>query len=74
MTAFLNHEIDAEVYMQQPDGIDWLKPTTSEHSILRLNKALYRLRISTYEVTVYCYVFMSMICWSPMPMVLPKEL
>jgi len=30
--------------MQQPDGIDWLEPTTSEHSILRLNKALYGLR------------------------------
>jgi len=44
VTAFLNPEIDAEVYMQQPDGIDWLEPTTSELSILHLNKALYSLR------------------------------
>ena len=44
VTAFRNPEIDAEVYMQQPDGIDWLEPTTSELSILRLNKALYGLR------------------------------
>jgi hypothetical protein len=44
VTAFLNPEIDAEVYMLQPDGIDWLEPNTSKHSILRLNKALYGLR------------------------------
>jgi len=28
VTAFLNPEIDAEVYMQQPDGVDWLEPTS----------------------------------------------
>jgi len=44
VTAFLNPEIDAEVYMQQPDGIDWLEPTTSKLNILRLNKALNSLR------------------------------
>jgi len=44
--CFLNPEIDAEVYMQIPDGIEWLEATSgfSECRFLRLNKALYCLR------------------------------
>jgi len=26
VTAFLNSKIDAEVYMQLPDGTEWLEP------------------------------------------------
>ena len=47
VTAFLNPEIDAEVYMQIPDGIEWLEAPsgfTSGCRFLRLNKALYGLR------------------------------
>jgi Reverse transcriptase (RNA-dependent DNA polymerase) len=48
VTAFLNPEIDAEVYMQLPEGIDWLESTTTPSGnrdcFLRLNKALYGLR------------------------------
>ena len=48
VTAFLNPEIDAEVYMQLPEGIDWLESTTipsgNRNCFLRLNKALYALR------------------------------
>jgi len=49
LTAFLNPKVDAEVYMQLPDGIEWLEPTppsepiTSGRCVLRLNKALYGL-------------------------------
>jgi histone deacetylase 1/2 len=45
VTAFLNPKIDAEVYMQLPDGIEWLE--TESHTttgFLKLNKALYGLR------------------------------
>jgi len=46
VTAFLNPDIDAEVYMQIPDGIEWLEAPsgfTSGCRFLRLNKALYGL-------------------------------
>jgi len=48
VTAFLNPEIDTEVYMQLPEGIEWLESTAmlsgNRDCFLRLNKALYGLR------------------------------
>jgi len=48
VTAFLNPEIDTEVYMQLPEGIEWLEstamPSGNRDCFLRLNKALYGLR------------------------------
>jgi len=48
ITAFLNPEIYTEVYMQLPQGIEWLEstamPTSNRDCFLRLNKALYGLR------------------------------
>jgi hypothetical protein len=50
VTAFLNPEIDTEMYMRLPDGIEWLETSpgnsteTPKCQFLRLNKALYGLR------------------------------
>jgi hemin uptake protein HemP len=48
VTAFLNPEIDTEIYMQLPAGIEWLESTTmfsgNHDCFLRLNKALYDLQ------------------------------
>ena len=48
VTAFLNPEIDTEVYMQLPEGIEWLESTailsSNRNCFLHLNKALYSLR------------------------------
>ena len=41
-SAFLNGDIDAEVYMQQPEGF----PQGSPHQVLRLVKSIYGLRQS----------------------------
>jgi hypothetical protein len=44
--AFLNPEIDKEVHMELPDGIEWLDESISESesNFLRLKKALYGLK------------------------------
>jgi len=44
-TAFLNPAIDNDVYMQLPEGIEWLKSTKLNSStVCKLNKALYGLK------------------------------
>jgi len=40
--AFLNGEMDTEVYMKQPEGF----PQGSEHSVLRLRKGIYGMKQS----------------------------
>jgi hypothetical protein len=40
-TAFLYREINSEVYVEQPEGLD-----DSTSRVCRLNKALYRLKQS----------------------------
>lgn len=42
-TAFLNGEIDSEIYLYPPQGLD-----IRENSVLRLNKALYGLKQASY--------------------------
>lgn len=44
VTAFLNPPIDDEIYMQAPEGTDWLDPEIQEGSVCRLIKALYGLK------------------------------
>lgn len=45
VTAFLNPEIDEEVYMEIPEGIDWLKPSVNGTCLIcKLRKALYGLK------------------------------
>jgi len=48
VTAFLNPEINTEVYMQLPEGIEWLEPiamlSSNRDHFLRLNKVLYGLQ------------------------------
>jgi len=42
--AFRNPPLEDTVYMEMPEGLEWLKPTLvlePDNSILRLNKALY---------------------------------
>jgi len=40
-TAFLNGELDEEIYMQQPDGY---QVSGKENLVCRLKKSLYRLK------------------------------
>jgi len=48
VTALLHPEIDTEIYMQLPEGIEWLESTAmlggNLDCILRLSNALYGLR------------------------------
>jgi len=45
VTAFLNPEIDKVIFVELPEGIDWLsKLNTPRTDFLRLNKALYGLK------------------------------
>jgi len=41
VTAFLNGELDEEIYMQQPAGY---QVSGKENLVCRLNKSLYRLK------------------------------
>jgi len=46
-TAFLNPPLEDTVYMEMPEGIEWLKPTLvlePHDPMIRLNKALYGLK------------------------------
>ena len=45
VTAFLNPTVDNEIYMDLPDGVDWLDPSLAATAgFVRLNKALYGLK------------------------------
>ena len=47
VTAFLNPAVEGEIFMQLPDGLDWLQPdraANKENLVLRLRKALYGLK------------------------------
>jgi len=44
-TAFLNPPVDGNIYMQLPEGIDWLESSKlPSNTVCRLNKALYGLK------------------------------
>lgn len=42
-TAFLNDQLDEEIYMQVPDGLDAAKKS-GKRMVCKLNKALYGLK------------------------------
>jgi len=46
VTAFLNPPVEEDIYMQAPEGIDWLDPSwpTMNHPICKLKKSLYGLK------------------------------
>lgn len=44
VTAFLNPPIDEKVYMELPEGFDWLKPELKVDVVCKLKKALYGLK------------------------------
>ena len=46
VTAFLNPPVDEEIYMEAPEGIEWLEPAWSEkkYLICKLKKSLYGLK------------------------------
>ena len=44
-TAFLNPPVDGNIYMQLPEGIDWLESSKlPPNTVCRLNKAIYGLK------------------------------
>ena len=46
VTAFLNPPVEEEIYMEAPEGIEWLEPTwlKKKHLICKLKKSLYGLK------------------------------
>ena len=43
--AFLNPPVDGDIYMQLPEGVDWLEPSKlTSKTVCKLNKALYGLK------------------------------
>ena len=46
VTAFLNPPVEEEIYMQAPEGIDWLEPSwpAMNRPICKLKKSLYGLK------------------------------
>jgi len=46
-TAFLNPPVDGDIYMQLPEGVDWLEPfKPTSKTVCKLNKALYGLKLA----------------------------
>ena len=46
VTAFLNPIVDEDIYMEVPEGIEWLEPSLSTKNlpICKLKKSLYGLK------------------------------